>query len=184
MSGVARRQLVFVSVFLIVVLLFVTTFRMGVVRGESMQPTYVNGQVVLVRRRNWFSPPLRRDDVVLLRRGRDVLIKRIYRLPGEEIEAWPIKMYIRLLGTSGGMADYYEQQPGQTLREGARYFLPEGYVFVLGDNQRASEDSRQLGPIPIRDILGTVVAAPPPPSELVSDPQRPRDLSLPEPLAP
>lgn len=175
MSGVARRQLIFVGVFLIVVVLFVTTFRMGIVRGESMMPTYANGQVVLVRRRNGFSAPLRRNDVVLLQRGRDVLIKRIYRLPGEEIDDPMLKQYIRVMEATGGIGDYFEQQPEQPPRRGKRYFLPDGYIFVLGDNQRASEDSRQLGPIPIRDILGTVVAAPPPPQAdaLPSEERRP-----------
>ena len=73
MTSAARRQLIFIVVFLIVVLLFVTTFQMGVVHGNSMNPTYENGQVVLVRRRTWISPPLQRNAVVLLRVGRDVI---------------------------------------------------------------------------------------------------------------
>jgi signal peptidase I len=163
MSRVARRQFIFVCVFLVVVLVFVTTFRMGVVRGDSMKPTYENGQVVLVRRRNWFSAPLYRNDVILLRRGREVLIKRIYRLPGEEITDEAMKQYILVADRTDGMADYFEQQPGRTPEEGTRYFLPKDYLFVLGDNPRVSEDSRLFGPIPLRDVLGVVVDAPDPP---------------------
>jgi signal peptidase I len=164
MSRVARRQLIFVCVFLVVVLFFVTTFRMGVVRGDSMKPTYENGQVVLVRRRNWFSAPLHQNDVVLLQRGREVLIKRVYRLPGEEITDEAMKQYILIADRTNNMADYFEQQPGRTPQEGTRYFLPEGYLFVLGDNPRVSEDSRLFGPIPVRDVLGVVVDAPEPPA--------------------
>jgi signal peptidase I len=164
MSRTTRRQLILVTVFLILVVFFVTTYRMGVVRGDSMQPTYENGQVVLVRRRNWFSPPLQKNDVVLLRRGRDVLIKRVHRLPGEEINDWFLKQQILLLGRVSQQADYYEQEPGRTPEEGTRFFVPENYIFVLGDNQRASEDSRQFGPVPLRDVLGVVVDSPPPPN--------------------
>ncbi|MEG0370850.1 MAG: signal peptidase I, partial [Clostridium sp.] len=35
--------------------------------------------------------------------------------------------------------------------------LKEGYVFVLGDNREVSEDSRNIGPIPIQNIKGHAV---------------------------
>lgn len=159
-----RRQTAFVGVFLIVVTMFVTSYCIGVVRGASMEPTYQDGQVVLVRRRNVFNSVLHRNDVVLLQRERgEVIIKRIYRLPGEEI----VPGYPNVLEFSRmrGLSDYYEQQTVKTAAgETIRYFVPRGYIVVLGDNPAVSEDSRFFGPVPIRDILGTVVDAPPPPS--------------------
>ena len=89
MSGtipLARRQTLFIGVFLVVVVLFVTNYCMGVVRGSSMEPTYQDSQVVLVRRRTPLNAKLHRNDVVLLQRDRgEVIIKRIFRLPGEEV---------------------------------------------------------------------------------------------------
>lgn len=162
MSPTVRRQTLFILVFLVVVLIFVTMFRMGVVRGESMEPTYHNGQVVLVRRRNWFSAPLHRNDVVLLRKDRDVLIKRIYRLPGEEVDdTFPdVLAFSRM----NGLTDYYEQKTEQT-PGGSKihYRVPDNYLVILGDNLRVSEDSRIFGPVPMRDVLGVVVNAPGPP---------------------
>ena len=163
MSRSVRRQIAYVIVFLVVVLLFMTMFRMGVVRGSSMEQTYENGQVVLVQRRHWFSRPLRDNDVVLIRHDRDVLIKRIYRLEGEEItNTFP---YTADNVRYSGLEDYFEQVPStlKSRRSHARLFVPKGYLVVLGDNIRNSEDSRVFGPLPASDVLGVVVNSPPPP---------------------
>ena len=167
---IARRQTLFICVFLVVVVLFVTTYCMGVVRGASMEPTYQDGQVVLVRRRSLLSAPLRRNDVVLLQRYRgEVIIKRIYRLPGEEVPGgYPFLIDI---GQPRGLQDYYEQIPTKTPTGAAtRFYVPSGYIAVLGDNPDVSEDSRFFGPVPISSVLGTVVDAPAPPTAAPSRP--------------
>jgi signal peptidase I len=158
----ARRQNILIAIFLVMVLAFMTTFRMGVVRGDSMFPTYQDGQVVLVLRRTGLSAPLRRNDVVLLRKDRDVIIKRLYRLPGEEIDhTFPdVLAYTHRYR----LDDYYEQQTVQTPQGPETHlFVPRGFLVVIGDNLRVSEDSRLFGPVPERDVLGVVVNAPPPP---------------------
>ena len=176
MSRTVRRQALFITVFLVVVILFMFTFRMGVVHGESMAPTYQNEQVVLVRRRNWFSGPLRRGDVVLLRKDRDVIIKRIFRLPGEELDdSYPDVIEV---SRHNQLLDYYEQTP-RNAPTGRRYRfnVPEGYLVVLGDNLDGSEDSRMFGPVPIRDVLGVVAKSPPSPyAKGVPPPQNGADL--------
>ena len=163
----ARRQTLFVCVFLVVVILFVTNYCMGVVRGMSMEPTYQDGQVVLVRRRTPVNTQLHRDDVVLLQRDRgEVIIKRIFRLPGEEVPMG----YPYLVGTleTRVLNDYYEQDLVKG-PNGAKphYFVPKGYITVLGDNPDVSEDSRFFGPVPVSSIIGTVVDAPGPPAALL-----------------
>jgi signal peptidase I len=178
MSRQTRRQSIFVGVFLLIVIVFVLTFRLGAVRGVSMSPTYEEGQAVLVLRRTLFRPALQRGDVVLVQHGRDVLIKRIYRLPGEEIDG-RVSFFLKFSDTYD-LSDYYEQVPGKNKGE-TRLVVPKDYVVVLGDNARASEDSRMFGPVPIRDILGTVVNAPPPPATeepMAPPPSRPR-LTIP-----
>ena len=160
LSPDVRRQTVFVGVFLVVVLLFVVTFRLGIVRGESMMPTYLNGQSVLVRRRNGLNSHLKHGDVVVLTHGREAIIKRIAYLPGEEIKD-PQLLHASQIRD---LNDYYEQPPQIQKPNGPRrIFVPENFIVVLGDNPRVSEDSRFFGPVPLRDVLGTVVAAPPAP---------------------
>ncbi|MBC7525928.1 MAG: signal peptidase I [Chthonomonadaceae bacterium] len=151
---------------MIVVFLFVFTFRLGIVRGESMMPTYQNGQSVLVRRQSFLNSKFKRGDVVVLQKGRDVIIKRVAYLPGEEVKdpALVNVSYVR------DLLDYYEQSPRLT-SDGKksmvpRIFVPAGFIVVLGDNPAVSEDSRFFGPVPLRDVLGNVIASPPAPAGL------------------
>ncbi len=127
-----------------------------------MEPTYQNGQVVLVRRYNRLSAPLRHNDVILIKKDKDVIIKRVFRLPGEELtDEFP-----NLLAFTkyNHLTDYYEQQE-TTSKNGkvTHYRLPDGYIAILGDNLKVSEDSRIFGPVPLRDILGKVERSPGPP---------------------
>lgn len=164
-----RRQTILILIFLILVVFFMTMFRMGVVRGASMQTTYQDGQVVLVRRKNWFSAPLKHNDVVLLKQNRDVIIKRVYKLPGEEITSgYP---FVLESTRRYGLTDYYDQRVEQTPQGPQTHlYVPKGYIVILGDNLKVSEDSRLFGPVPEKDILGTVVNSPGPPDRTPDQP--------------
>jgi signal peptidase I len=156
MSVRTKRQVIAVVLFLVVVVFFTTTFRMAVVRGDSMLPTYRDGQVVLVNRWHALNGPLRQGDVVLIQKGDEVLIKRIAYLPGQTIEP-PASFAFRRVW------EYFEveRQPDvQDPRRGVRLKVPPKYAVVLGDNPSVSEDSRLFGPVALNDILGRVVGAP------------------------
>jgi signal peptidase I len=73
------RQAIALFVFLIVALLFT----LSVVRGKSMEPTFRDGQVVLVGKGGLLFGPLKRGDVVVFTRNGQLLVKRVVALPYE-----------------------------------------------------------------------------------------------------
>jgi signal peptidase I len=147
-----RRQVIAVAIFLAVVLAFVTVFRVAIVRGDSMLPTYKDGDFLLVNRMTALGGPLARGDVVLIRMGDEVLVKRITHLPGDRLSDFEAFAFRRV-------RMFFEPLEKTTGREPLA--VPAGFVVVVGDNRRASSDSRRFGPVPVGDVLGRVVGAPP-----------------------
>jgi signal peptidase I len=130
--------------------LFFYAFRMVRVKGHSMDPTFHNGQWLLIRRNNWPSPPLKVGDVVVFRMDDDVLVKRIAALGGQTA---PEPRELLLIRPS-------HQRPGSwetaVVPTPPRH-VPNGQLYVLGDNPPVSDDSRSFGPVPVSALLGRVL---------------------------
>lgn len=77
------------------------------------------------------------------------LIKRIIALGGETIEIRNNLVYI-----DGTALDEPYIKPGSVMPDYGPFTVPEGQVFVMGDNRSSSSDSRVFGPIPEDDIVG------------------------------
>lgn len=118
-------------------------FQVAVVDGESMEPTLRPGQLALAVRH---FGALRRGDIVLVRRGPDILIKRVAYLPGDRVATADQPLF-------RSVRDYFEHG-----RDHRSLFVPKGRVVVLGDNRLHSDDSRRFGPVPLHDITGRIVA--------------------------
>jgi signal peptidase I len=81
------------------------------------------------------------------------LIKRVIGLPGEEIEMRSCQVfidgaaltepYLDAATTSGNCGGDFES-----------VLIPDGNVFVMGDNRGGSQDSRAIGPIDHNDLVG------------------------------
>ena len=120
--------------------------------GPSMQPNLYQGYRVMLEKVSYrFHLPQRGDIVVADRPGNEVsLIKRVMGLPGETIEVRDGHVTINGVGI---------EEPWVTYFGGPNYgpsMVPDGYVFILGDNRKVSRDSRAIGPIPLDTILGRV----------------------------
>lgn len=77
------RQAVALFVFFIVAFLYHSFFTLSVVRGKSMEPTFHDGQVILVGKGGLLFGPLKHGDVVVFTRDGQLLVKRVVALPYE-----------------------------------------------------------------------------------------------------
>lgn len=108
------------------------------VNGSSMEPTYHDGQLLVMNR---LDKEYEKGDVIVFHNdhyGR-YLIKRVYALPGEAVDT---------AGVEGGL---FTDIPVVTLGEDEYY--------VLGDNRDNSRDSRDeyIGAVKREDILGSII---------------------------
>ncbi|RYG35432.1 signal peptidase I [bacterium] len=130
-------------VLLPLVFFFYLSFHTVVVQGVSMMPTFKPNQRLLVSDAYWLIGPIREKDIVVVREKEipnGYFIKRVYRTGGEEV-------------------DYANYPKGYSIRQ-ATFKVPEGTVFLLGDNRPQSEDSRSFGPVELSRIIGKVVVRP------------------------
>lgn len=124
------------------------------VRGNSMEPTMENGDVVLFSRLG----EKKKGDLVILHKEKSVhLIKRIVATAGDTVDI-DNKSGELLINGVRTQEDYIYVQTYQ-MKNGIEFplVLKENEVFVLGDNRAISLDSRELGPIDINLIDGKVI---------------------------
>ena len=128
-------------------------FRIVNVSGDSMNNTLKNGEKLLLSA-VVTSPNY--EDIVVIRRENDTpLIKRVIGLPGDQIYIDPQGKVHR----NGKELDEPYIRGTQTPQRGlsAAYTVPEGGIFVLGDNRSNSEDSRQLkDQLTMDDVVGVI----------------------------
>lgn len=131
-----------------------------VVRGHSMEPTYVPGSRLLADRLSYLLASPARGDVVVIRSplkpGR-LEVKRIIGLPTEEI-AWGQGPF-QVNGTplDEPYARIRPAPPGDDACTVCR-LGPRDY-FVAGDNRLYSDDSRRWGSVARSAIVGKICAA-------------------------
>lgn len=130
-----------------------------IVSGASMEPTFLNGQYLIVDELTYHLSEPKRGDVIIFRYPKDpsqFFIKRIIGLPGETVLIQSGKVSVKETNGSTVALDesYVVNQgngPDQT------YQVPQGDYFVMGDNRPESSDSRSWGFLPRSDIVGRAV---------------------------
>ena len=137
--------------------------RPGVVIGESMVPTFKDGQIFLMRLLR-HPESLHRGDVVVFSIGGETCIKRVVGLPGDRL--WGLDF-----DEMAGRPDYVTSDPKEITRlrrlvrespavgRVTEVVVPPGRVYVLGDAANNSYDSRHFGPVRMEEIKGRVVVA-------------------------
>lgn len=165
----ALRDLVSMALIVIVVFFGVRVFFQPYqVDGASMTPALTSGERLFVNRTAYshvtmpgigefapFDEPQRGDIIVLesdVTRRDAPYIKRIIGLPGETVTFAEGLVFI---DGEPLVEEYIDGAiTGCPTSRPCGGSVPEGHVFVLGDNRTDSEDSRLFGPVPMSDIVG------------------------------
>jgi signal peptidase I len=127
--------------------------------SPSMEPTLDVGDRVLVNKLSYKVHDVNRGDVVVFERPPGAstgqngeikdLIKRVIAVGGDTIEAKEGEVFV-----NGERVDENYLEPGTPTDNLPLKTIPDGHVFVMGDNRTNSEDSRIFGPIDEDAIVG------------------------------
>lgn len=147
----------------LVILVFTFLFRVVTVTGESMLPNFVEGQKLIVT--NLGHSVDQGTVVVITNVLNEPIIKRVIATEGQTVDIDYETGVVYVDGeavdeTQFGLENGITTRPYSTLE--AMVFpqtVPEGCVFVLGDNRGVSKDSRytEVGMVDTRHILGEAV---------------------------
>jgi len=151
--------------------------------SASMVPSILKGDYVLLNKSIYnLQSPARGDVVVFVNPNdrRKNWIKRIVALPNDTVEIRNNVLFINgeplahrpiseaklskiedqitgsVLEEINGTTDYEIMLSTNSGADFRKIKVPNGHCFVLGDNRGNSRDSRHLGPIPLRDVMGRV----------------------------
>lgn len=130
-KAAVRHPASFYGVCVILILIFIQfVARLAIVQGPSMEPTLRDGDIVVVWQ--WGYRPSQ-GDIVITNSNNPFgvrLVKRVVAVGGET----------------------YTPETGLSTE------VPDGSVFLVGDNRNHSRDSREAGAIPESEVMGKVVA--------------------------
>ncbi|KAL5612901.1 hypothetical protein BROUX41_004022 [Berkeleyomyces rouxiae] len=116
--------------------LFDRVIAFGPAQGPSMVPTFtVTGEGVVINRLCRYGRNVKVGDLVAydIPINKELGVKRVIGMPGDYV----------LLGSPGESQDMLQ--------------VPEGHCWLVGDNLKASRDSRDFGPLPLALITGKIV---------------------------
>lgn len=142
-----------VLAFILFVIINALTARVRV-DGPSMEPSFFNNNRVVVSKISYMLGDIQRGDVIVFPappNPDEDYIKRVIGLPGDEIMVMGGTVYVN---GDALVEPYISAPPVSNLRPTV---VPEGQVFVMGDNRNVSSDSRSWGPLNVDAIIGKAV---------------------------
>ncbi len=146
MNKLLKEVIPYIVIVVVVVLIRSFIITPVVVSGDSMVPTLKDGQLLLLDKISYNFSDIKRFDVVVVRVGKNEIIKRVIGLPGETVEYKENKLYIN--------GEILENEFDFETEDFVTEEIPNNKYFVLGDNRKVSSDSRIIGFINEKDILG------------------------------
>ena len=142
----------------LIAIIITTFFKPTLVIGNSMYPTLGNYNYILINRAiYWNSMPKAQDIVVFKSQLKDekILIKRVIAVAGDSLKIRDSKVFVN--GVQLDEPYIHRQLTTGTIDT----VIPEGHVFVMGDNRGDSLDSRfkEVGDVNKQDVIGKTICS-------------------------
>ncbi len=154
-STIIETLLIVAAAFAIAMLVQTFMFRITGILQMSMFPTVDPGDRVIVNCLTYEFRDPRSGEIVVVRDPNDAkkdIIKRIIAVGGDTIELTDGVLYVNGEAVEEPYVVNKDVVKGQP-----KLKIPEGYIYVMGDNRPVSGDSRDVGPIAEDDIIGRVI---------------------------
>ncbi|MGN1182533.1 MAG: signal peptidase I [Faecalibacillus sp.] len=144
-----------IIVTVIVTFVFLQFVQISRVHGTSMEETYHEGNIVLVNKIFYKMGEPKRNDIVIVDyqnvNDDTYIIKRVIGVGGDHIDIKDNVVYVN----GKELDENYIKEP--MITEDLSIDIPEGKIFVMGDNRNCSLDSRKLGIFDFEDdVIGKV----------------------------
>lgn len=162
------KQWAIMLVVVVLVALLVRTllFESFEVQGHSMEPNFHNNERIIVNKIVYDLHPPQPGDVIVLKvpSHHSDFIKRVIAVGGDKVSVNGDTVTV-----NGKKLDesYIAAAVADSEKQGSAYNInnfptteipdgtvPNGYLFVMGDNRSHSEDSRMIGYVPVSDVIG------------------------------
>lgn len=156
MKEIIKELYPYIIIILVVVLVRSFIITPVIVSGNSMKPNLNDGELLLVRKIGYNEKTIKRFDIVVIKKDKEEIIKRVIGLPGEHISHKNNKLYVndKLVTEDYTHLDTKDFNLEEICTCST---IPEGKYLVLGDNRPISKDSRSIGLIDEKDIIGKSV---------------------------
>lgn len=138
------------------VLYFIIDSAVGRVRVQkiSMEPTLLPGEILLVNKLEYKLGEIERGDIVTFHFPLDPTldyVKRVIGLPGDKVIVKGGQVWVN-------DQELYEPYISAPPEYDGGWEVPEGNLFVLGDNRNPSADSHVWGFVPLENVIGKAFA--------------------------
>lgn len=152
------ETIVFIGSLFIVMYLFIV--QPNQVKGVSMDYTFASGDYIFTSKITYKFRGYQRGDIIVFKspKNPDIeYIKRIIGLPGDTVLVEDKQVFVNdILIDEPYIADATVLWENGFTVNGVPYTVPDGYLYVMGDNRPRSSDSREFGPITFESVVGQV----------------------------
>ncbi|WNQ13710.1 signal peptidase I [Paenibacillus aurantius] len=144
----------------LVLLIRFFVFAPFIVEGPSMEPNFYTGERLIVNKIIYTIRKPHRGEVVVFHAPQEKdYIKRVIALPGETIKIEKGKVYInneelKEPYIQEAIDKYFKENNADYNANYKEMTIPDGEIFVMGDNRVNSTDSRMIGPVAYEKIIG------------------------------